>query len=211
MYKPNFPKSPLQIKETNDPENQKSLTEERRVDGSANTNYQVQTSASYLIEKLHLKPNPEGGHYLQIYQDKLAIKKAGLSDKFDGDRCYSTAIYYLLDGKNFSSFHRIKSDEVWHYYTGNTSIKIYEIKVDGKLIIHNLGKNIEKGENFVCVVEKESWFGAELSDQSNDSFALVGCTVAPGFEYKDFEIATFEYLSENFPQYLETIKKLTRK
>nr|CAG8435640.1 13593_t:CDS:1 [Entrophospora candida]CAG8563410.1 2001_t:CDS:1 [Entrophospora candida] len=169
------------------------------------------TSASYFIKKLHLEPHPEGGYYSQIYQDKSVIKKVGLSDKFDGNRSCSTVIYFLLDRKNFSTFHRIKSDEGWHYYAGNTSVKIYEIKTDGKLIVHNLGNNIDKGEKFFSVVEKNAWFGAELGDQNDDNFALVGCSVAPGFDYKDFEMATFGYLSEQYPQHIKIIEKLTRK
>src|ERR1043165_2706234 len=80
----------------------------------------AQFSSSNLIEKLHLIPNTEGGYFLEIYRDKSVIKKAGLPDDFDGDRSFSTAIYYLLGGKDFSSFHRLKSDEGWRYYTGNT-------------------------------------------------------------------------------------------
>src|SRR4051812_48690739 len=170
----------------------------------------TQTSPSGLIEKFHLMPNPEGGHFIEFYRDKSVIKKAGLPDNFDGDRSFSTAIYYLLEGKEFSSLHRLKSDEGWHYYTGNTGVKIYEIKTDGELIIHNLGNNLYKGENFVFFIEKGSWFGAELSDQSNNNFALIGCTVAPGFENADIELAKFEPLSKQFPQHAEIIKKLTR-
>src|SRR5438045_1486208 len=93
-----------------------------------------QTTSSQLIEKLHMTPNPEGGYFIEIYRDKSVIKKAGLPDNFDGDRSFSTAIYYLLGGKDFSSFHRLKSDEGWHYYTGNTGVKIYEIKPNGELL-----------------------------------------------------------------------------
>ncbi|CAG8466058.1 7141_t:CDS:1 [Ambispora leptoticha] len=174
-----------------------------------NSNYMTRYTASYLIEKLQLQPHPEGGYYLQIYQDKSIIKQSGLPDKFDGDRSCLTSIYYLLEGKDFSAFHRIKSDEVWHYYTGSTGVKIYEIKTDGELIVHQLGQILDKGEKFVSAIEKSSWCSAELSNPSA-GFALVGCTVAPGFEYQDLEIATFKNLSEQFPQHTEIIKKLTR-
>ncbi|PKK57484.1 hypothetical protein RhiirC2_763907 [Rhizophagus irregularis] len=167
-------------------------------------------SSQQLIEKLHLTPNPEGGYFVEFYRDKSVIKKVGLPDNFDGDRSFSTAIYYLLKGKEFSSFHRLRSDEGWHYYTGNTGVKIYEIRPDGELVVHNLGNDLVNGENFAVVIEKGSWYGAELSDQSNDNFSLVGCTVAPGFENADFEMAKFESLSKQFPQHAEIIKKLTR-
>jgi uncharacterized protein len=176
-----------------------------------NIQKRAQISASNLIEKFNLTENIEGGYFSEIYRDKSVIKKVGLPDSFDGDRSFSTSIYYLLEGKNFSSFHRLKSDEGWHYYIGDTSIKIYEIKPDGELIVHNLGNDLYKGENFVTFLEKGSWFGAELSDQNNNNFALIGCTVAPGFEVADFELATYEQLSNQYPQHAEIIKKLTRK
>lgn len=118
---------------------------------------------------------------------------------FDGDRNCSTAIYYLINGKNFSAFHKIKSDELWHYYEGNTSIKIYEIKNNGELIIHNLGRNIEK----------DSWFAAELTNKEENHFALVGCTVTPGFEFEDFKLAEFNKLSLQYPNYIDIIQKLS--
>jgi predicted cupin superfamily sugar epimerase len=114
----------------------------------------MEYNASYLIEKLNLKLHPEGGYYIQMYKDPSAIKKIGLQDNFDDDRSYSTAIYYLLYKDKHSVFHKIKSDEVWHYYSGNTSLKIYEIKNNGKLEIHTLGNNINNNETFVCVIEK---------------------------------------------------------
>lgn len=168
-------------------------------------------TASYLIEKLNLKLHPEGGYYAQIYKDPSIIKKIGLQNNFDGDRSCSTAIYYLLYEDRTSVFHKIKSDEVWHYYSGNTNLKIYEIKPNGILRIHNLGNDIDNNEAFVCIIEKNSWFAAELNYKNDDNFALVGCTVAPGFEFRDYKIGDFEDLKKKFPQHIEIIKKLTQK
>lgn len=164
----------------------------------------------YYIKKLNLEKHPEGGYYKQIYKDKIIIKKEGLPKNFGGDRSCSTAIYYLINGKNFSAFHKIKSDEIWHYYEGNTSIKIYEIKNNGELIIHNLGRNIDNNENFVIVIEKDSWFAAELTNKEEKHFALVGCTVAPGFEFEDFKLAEFNKLSLQYPNYIDIIQKLSQ-
>ncbi|GBC05068.1 hypothetical protein RclHR1_06000002 [Rhizophagus clarus] len=164
----------------------------------------------HLIEKLNLKKHPEGGYYSEIYRDQAIIKKDNLPNEFSGDRNYSTAIYYLLNGNNFSVFHRIKSDEGWHYYIGNTSLKIYEIRNDGELIIHKLGSDIDRGETLFAVVEKGSWFAVELDQQNEDNFTLVGCTAAPGFDKQDFELANSDRLAQQFPQHLAIIRKLAR-
>lgn len=163
----------------------------------------------YYIKKLKLEKHPEGGYYKQIYKDKIMIKKEGLPNIFDGNRSCSTAIYYLLNGNNFSAFHKIKSDEIWHYYEGNTSIKIYEIKNNGELIVHDLGRNVDN-EKFVVVIEKNSWFAAELKNKEENNFALVGCTVAPGFEFKDFKLADINELLLQYPNYIDIIQKLSQ-
>ncbi|KAI8096429.1 uncharacterized protein BX664DRAFT_59156 [Halteromyces radiatus] len=162
-------------------------------------------TASYLIEKYDLQLNPEGGHYREIYKDPSTVK----ADGFDGDRSCSTAIYYLLKKDETSIFHQIKSDELWHYYFGSTHLHIYEIKPDGTLKIHSLGNNIDQGDALVCAIEKHSWFAAELVHKDEDAFALVGCTVAPGFEFRDFKVADADDLSKQFPQHQDIIRKLS--
>lgn len=164
----------------------------------------MQYSSAYFIKKFGLKNHPEGGYYREIYRDKTIIKNI-----FNNDRSCSTAIYYLLEKDNFSSFHQIQSDELWHYYYGNVGLIIYELKKNGDLIMHHLGNDISNGESFVCVIEKESWFAAELSRCSHSDYALVGCTVSPGFEYQDFKIGDFKELSSHFPKYKDLIRKLT--
>ena len=169
----------------------------------------MENSASYFINKLKLKLHTEGGYYTQIYEDNSIIK---VLDKNEDNKYKSTytIIYYLLKENNFSSFHKIKSNESWHYYAGNTKIKIYEIKDNGELTIHNLGNNLEKGDNFVSVIEKNSWIAAELYDKNNNNFALVGCNMAPGFNYNDFELGNSKLLINKFPQYTKIIKRLTK-
>jgi len=142
--------------------------------------------AKYWIDNLHLLPHPEGGYYKEVYRDKGVIKQEALAGDFSSDRNFSTAIYYLLQKGNYSCFHRIKSDEIWHIYAGG-SINIYYFEL-GKLHTLKLGTNLENGELPLCIVPKNTWFAAELSPEP--SFALMGCTVAPGFDFTDFEKAT---------------------
>ncbi|CAO3610559.1 unnamed protein product [Cunninghamella blakesleeana] len=163
---------------------------------------EIKVTANYLINKLHLEPHSEGGSYSEVYRDKLKIKKEGLPpNEFNDDRSCST--------NKVSSFHTLKSDELWHFYEGNTSITIYEITLNGDLKIHQLGKDLENGESYVCSIEKHSWFAAELNEKTDDSFVLIGCTVAPGFEYQDYTLGTFDDLKNVFPQHVELIRRLT--
>ncbi|MTI33492.1 cupin domain-containing protein [Xanthovirga aplysinae] len=164
-------------------------------------------TTSYWINKLELIPHPEGGYYRQNYRAKESIAKMALPERFTGDRRFSTAIYFLLDSKNFSSFHCIKQDEVWHFYEGRT-LSIHVISPMGEYTKLLLGNNVEEGEEFQVVVEAGSWFAAEIA--SGEGYALVGCTVAPGFDFDDFELAKKEELSILFPQYSSIIEKLCR-
>lgn len=161
--------------------------------------------ATYFIEKLELLTHPEGGFYKEVYRDNELIKREALAIGFQGDRNASTAIYYLLEKGNFSCFHRIKSDEVWHHYDGGTTL-IYYFQ-HGRLHTLKLGKNIEKGEFPVCIVPKNTWFAAELAPETE--FALMGCTVAPGFDFADFEKASLEDLSDYLTLYKDIVSRLT--
>jgi uncharacterized protein len=160
--------------------------------------------AQYLREKLDLSELPgEGGYYKETYRsDKTII----LPSETDGERSISTSIYYLLDGTQFSAFHRLKSDEIWHFYIGS-SITLYIINKMENLSEVKLGSNIEKGELFQIQVRAESWFAATVNDIS--SYALIGCTVSPGFDYLDFELGDRKKLIERYPQHKSIIEKLT--
>jgi len=139
-------------------------------------------SADYWIQKLQLSPHPEGGYFREIYRDQEFIPKPL---GFSGKRNISTAIYYLLEKGDFSCFHQIKSDEMWHHYQGG-AIHIYYIK-DEKITTLKLGKNLDKGQLPMHVVPKDTWFAAEAAEDND--YALVGCTVAPGFDFDDFRMA----------------------
>ncbi|GLI35369.1 cupin domain-containing protein [Desulforhabdus amnigena] len=164
-------------------------------------------NAAYWIEKLGLSPHPEGGYFIQTYRSDESVRDGQLPRRFEGDRVFSTAIYYLLEGKQFSAFHRIKSDEIWHFYTGS-SLTLYVIDGEGRLSRKKLGNAWENGEAFQVVVKAGCWFAASVNDP--DSYALVGCTVAPGFEYEDFELAERKRLIKEYPQHQRIIERLTK-
>ncbi len=161
-------------------------------------------SLNALIDRLQLQPHPEGGYYRETYRSAGSINNQFSAQ---GDRSFSTAIYFLLTSSNFSAFHRIKSDEVWHYYTGSP-LYVHVIDKAGRYHRHSVGINIEKGEVPQLVVKAGDWFGSSVVDEN--SYSLVGCTVAPGFDFRDFEMAKREKLLERYPEHAEIIRALTR-
>lgn len=163
-------------------------------------------TAKYWIEKLNLLPHPEGGYYKEIHRSDESVLKENLPERFSGHRSFSTAIYFLLEGSQCSKFHRIKSDELWHYYDGS-SATIYVIDKNGRLTEHKMGLNIEGGEQPVRIVKTGDWFGAKVNDSK--SYILVGCTVSPGFHFDDFEMADRKSLIKEHPQHKSIIEKLT--
>ena len=163
--------------------------------------------AKYWTDKLRLIPHPEGGHYRQTYRADLTLEKAGLPPEFEGSRPSSTAIYFLLDGTDFSAFHRLRSDEMWHFYQGGALV-VHVIDADGQHSEILLGSNAEAGETFQTVVKAGCWFGSRVRDPG--AFALVGCTVSPGFDFADFELGQREQLVRLYPRHRELIERLTR-
>lgn len=162
--------------------------------------------ANYYIHQLNLTPHVEGGAFKEIYRASTVIPSAVLSSDFRGDRNASTAIYFLLQYGQFSAFHKIAADELWHFYEGDT-LCIYEITTEGKLEKHLLGKDLEKGESFTCLIKAGSWFGSRC--EVENGFSLVGCTVAPGFDFEDFVLAEKNQLCYQYPQYKNIIDELT--
>jgi uncharacterized protein len=167
----------------------------------------MQTAVDRLIKVLSLERHPEGGYYRQTYRADGKIPASALPEGFKGSRSYATGIYFLLAGDDFSAFHRIRSDEMWHFYTGSR-LEIHVIHPGGEYNPIRLGNDIEHDEVFQAVVPGGCWFGAHLSHPG--TYALVGCTVAPGFDFADFELAIRQDLSEKYPQHAEIITKLTR-
>ncbi len=166
----------------------------------------MEKEASYWIEKLGLQKHPEGGYYKEVYRSDETIPQHSLPTRFKSNRCFSTSIYFLLEKDNFSAFHRIQSEEIWHFYKGS-SLSLYIITEDGILTIQQLGDNPEKDEHLQMVVPRNAWFAAHVNIAN--SYTLVGCTVAPGFDFNDFELANCDRLIVAFPQHTEIIKKMT--
>ncbi len=160
-----------------------------------------------LIEQYQLQPHPEGGWYKETYRSAEGIAATALPERFRGERSFSTAIYFLLEQGNFSAFHKIKSDECWHFYAGET-LHVYVLHIDGQLEIIKLGTDILNGEIFQYVVPANCWFASRPSPES--SFCFVGCTVSPGFDFADFEMAKAEELILLYPQHTLIIKQLCR-
>ncbi|MCV9388867.1 cupin domain-containing protein [Reichenbachiella ulvae] len=157
-----------------------------------------------LIEKLELAPHPEGGYFRETYRSTGTVD---LGAPFYGERNHSTCIYFLLTGDSFSAFHRINQDEAWHFYQGDP-IELHMIHPDGtheKIII---GNEIEQGMLPQYVVPAGSWFAAKTV--GSEGYALVGCTVSPGFEFADFELAKRQELTEKFTLHAELITEFTR-
>lgn len=154
-----------------------------------------------LVKQLHLKPHPEGGFYSETYRSSTLVPSP------KGPRPAATMIYFLLTAGSFSAFHRIRSDEGWHHYEGD-SVHIHVIHADGSYECITLGKDTTAGEVPQAMVPAPAWFASECIGASG--YALVGCTVSPGFDFEDFELAGRDTLLLAFPQYSELIGRLTR-
>lgn len=154
----------------------------------------------YLVDQMNLLPHPEGGFYSETYRAKETLPTAS------GERNLVTVIYFLLTSEHVSRFHRIKSDEHWFFHEGSP-LTIHSLTSDGHEIL-KLGLP-ESNQNCAPqqVVKAQTIFGSCVDDE--DSYALVSCVVAPGFDFKDFELFTAELLLQKYPDSEEIIKKLT--
>jgi uncharacterized protein len=155
--------------------------------------------AIQLIKKLRLKKHPEGGYFKETYKGDTIVNIPG----YDKPRYISTAIYYMLVDNQFSAFHRVKSDELWHHYIGG-SLTLYAI-VKGKLLKIKMGKN--EDEMPQVVIKSNTWFAASL--KYKNSYCLLGCTVSPGFDYEDWELGKRNELIKRYPQHKAIIERHT--
>jgi len=151
--------------------------------------------------------HPEGGYFTETYRSAERIAQRGLPERFTGDRNLSTAIYFLLVGEEFSSFHRIKADEIWHFYHG-APLELFIIAPDGSLSVILIGNRPESGHHFQYVVPAGYWFASRCLEKNGYSF--VGCTVSPGFDFEDFELAKAAELSNRYPEHQDLIHALCR-
>ncbi|MAZ93405.1 MAG: cupin domain-containing protein [Bacteroidales bacterium] len=160
--------------------------------------------SKYWINKLGLLPHPEGGYYKETHRSIINADSNCLPKNFKGSRSFSTAIYFMLEKVDISVFHKIKSDEIWHFHDGDPLV-IYVIENNGKITELNLG--ISDLENIFpqVTVPANSWFAAK----SKGEYTLVSCTVSPGFDFNDFEMADKEYLLEKYPEHSTLISSFT--
>ncbi len=163
------------------------------------------TTAAEWIERLGLVPHPEGGHFREAYRAAEVLPAAALPPRFGGDHAFCTAIYFLLQGQDFSALHRIKQDEVWHFYDG-AALTVHVLDEAGGYSAIHLGR--DTGEEPLGVVPAGRLFGATVRD--GRSWSLVGCTVAPGFDFADFELPGRAELCRLYPQHRALIERLTR-
>lgn len=152
------------------------------------------------IDDLGLQPHPEGGWYLETYRSRDVVETAR------GPRPASTAIFYLLERGEFSALHRIASDELWHHHAGG-ALDVVELRAD-EVVVHRLGSDRRAGERPQVVIPAGVWFGARPA--ADAAYALVGCTVAPGFDFADFEMARAEELRRTHAHAASWIDALTR-
>ena len=164
-------------------------------------------SAEYWIHHLELKSHPEGGYYKEIYRSDKTLSDVYLNIGSSGSHTMMTSIYYLLQGDDFSTLHRIRSDEVWTIIDGSTA-EIISFSERTPLKVHKLGFDVENGEYPQVIVQAGLWFGTKLTNRA--SYILTSCIVAPGFEFADFEPGDRKILEESFPQYWDRIRELTR-
>jgi len=158
----------------------------------------------FYINKYNMHKHKEGGYFSETYRSDIEFHPEG----YEGIRPSMTSIYFLLsDGEDsFSSFHQIKSDEIWHFHDGCDLI-IYIIAHDGSLTEKRLGRDDNDAE-LQIIIPKNHWFAAKLCDESD--YAIVGCTVTPGFVYQDWVLANRDELINDYPDLSNTIKSLTR-
>jgi uncharacterized protein len=156
-----------------------------------------------IVRLLEMQLHPEGGYYRESYRAPLIL--SGLPQGVL--RNASTAIYFLLPAGSFSAFHRVRSDEVWHHYDGDP-LALHIIDGNGAYEKILLGHNLRAGERPQAVVPADTWQAAE---PLGSTFSLCGCTVAPGFDYADFELAKREEIAAQFPERATIITRFTQR
>jgi predicted cupin superfamily sugar epimerase len=168
---------------------------------------QAMITAERLIELLDLEPHPEGGYYRETYRADETIAKAALPERYAGNRRCGTAIYYLLTRETFSAIHRIKTDEIYHFYLRDP-VELVLLLPDRSGSVVVLGSDVGGGAQVQIVVRRGTWHGARLAD--GGEYALLGTTVSPGFEFADFEVGERIELLRAYPSFRDTIIALTR-
>ena len=167
------------------------------------------SSAAEVKQVLGLQPHPrEGGWYTRTIESAEMLAPACFADgRYPAERRLVTAIYYLLEPQTFSEMHRLRSDEIFHHYLGGAA-EMLQLHEGGGSSVHLLGSDLARGERPQVLVPRGVWQGARLREPQG--FALLGCTVSPGFEYEDYESASYLELSSKWPHESERLRVLTR-
>lgn len=153
-----------------------------------------------IVTKLELQPHPEGGYYKEVYRSEESILKSALPDRFMGERNYLTSIYFLLEEKSYSAFHRIQSDELWYFHKGDP-VEIHVITPEGQYYSIELGV-----DTLQAFIPAQCWFAAK----TKGAYSLVSCAVAPGFDFADFELAQKAKLLLIYPQHKTVIEQFCK-
>lgn len=168
----------------------------------------MRPSLADLMRILGLKPlQQEGGFFVETYRSAVSIDARQFGLGHNGSRSLSTAIYYLLTPESFSAIHKVPGDEIFHFYAGD-SVEMLELPPDGSGRIVTLGPDICNGMEFQHVVQGGVWQGARLAE--GGEYALLGTTMAPGFDYADFSRGHAEELVRKYPDYADVIVELLR-
>jgi uncharacterized protein len=164
--------------------------------------------ANQVKSLLSLQPHPaEGGYFRETYRSADTVHKDRMPGRYPGARSFSTAIYYLLTPDTFSALHRLPTDEIYHFYLGDP-IEMLQLLPDGSGRIIMLGNDILNGMQPQVVIPKGVWQGSRLL--AGGDFCLLGATMAPGFEFEDYEPGNRESLISLYPQFSDKIQSLTR-
>lgn len=164
------------------------------------------STADDYIARLGMTQHVEGGAFKEHYRAPMLLPRSALSATHKGDRNASTAIYFLLRHGEFSAFHLLASDEVLHFYDGEP-LHVYEIDATSAMRVHALGRDLARGQQFALVIPGGSWFA--LRCEVAGGFSLIGCTVAPGFDFEDFTLDDRAMLLDRFPQHAQLIREMT--
>ena len=164
-------------------------------------------NADYLMKHLSLKPMPgEGGFYTETYRSDEKIPSESLPGRYTSDKHFSTCIYYLLTPDTFSAIHRIPSDEIFHFYLGDP-VQMQQLYPDGSGESIIIGNDIAQGHQPQVIVQRNIWQGLKLIE--GGQFALMGTTVAPAFDFGDFEVGDRAMLQQNYSKHADIIEILT--
>jgi predicted cupin superfamily sugar epimerase len=167
-------------------------------------------SADEWITRLKLIRYPTGGAFGETYRSAESVPAAGLPGRFGADRSLGTAIYFLMEGSQVSPLHRLKGDELWHFYTGSP-VTLHILAPDGTYTHVHLGDDPERDQSFQALAPGGCWFGATLDDSAAPgAYALLGCTMAPGFDPADYELGQRQALLAQFPAHTDLILHLTQ-